>query len=58
MQRLTSHYHQLLGLPSNWKVETVTLSITGKQVECPVCGQAWNIYDHAAEQRRRRACWV
>jgi len=43
MQRLTSHYHQRLALPSNWKVETVTLSITGKQVERPVCGQARNI---------------
>ncbi|NTV66536.1 MAG: ISL3 family transposase [Chlorobaculum sp.] len=64
MQSLTHHYHQLLGLPSNWKVEKINLSMTGKQieirlvyegkqVECPVCGQAGNIYDHTAEQQWR-----
>ena len=33
MQSRTRHYHQSLGLPSNWTVEHVNLSITGKQVE-------------------------
>lgn len=64
MQSLSHHYHQLIGLPSNWKVENVNLSMTGKQVEirlvyegkqvdCPVCGQVGNLYDHTAEQRWR-----
>jgi len=64
MQSLSSHYHQLLGLPSTWSVENVNLSMSGKQVEirlaftgkqseCPICGQSWLIYDHAAEQRWR-----
>jgi transposase len=64
MQSLTHHYHQLLALPPHWKVENVHLSVTGKQVEirllyegkqveCPVCGQTANLYDHAAEQRWR-----
>ncbi|ABL65963.1 transposase, IS204/IS1001/IS1096/IS1165 family protein [Chlorobium phaeobacteroides DSM 266] len=61
---LTSHYHQLLGLPPNWNVENVTLSITGKQIEirlvytdkqaeCPECGQLCKIYDHTSEQQWR-----
>jgi len=64
MQSLTSHYHQLLGLSSNWKVENVHVSMsgkrveirlvcTGKQVACPVCGASCSIYDHATEQRWR-----
>jgi len=32
MQSLTTHYQQLLGLPSTWKVENVDLSMLGKQV--------------------------
>ena len=32
MQSLTTHYQQLLGLPSTWKVEDVDLSMLGKQV--------------------------
>jgi hypothetical protein len=33
MQSLTSHYHQLLGLSSNGKVENVHVSMSGKRVE-------------------------
>ncbi len=50
MQSLTTHYQQLLGLPSTWKVENVDLSMTGlqvvirlvyigKNIECPECGE-------------------
>jgi len=53
LQSLTHYYYQLLGLPSNWKVENVSLSITGKQIECPVCGQTGNIDNHAVEQQWR-----
>ncbi len=61
MQSLTTHYQQLLGLPSTWKVENVDLSMTGlqvvirlvyigKNIECPECGEPCGIYDHAPEQ--------
>ncbi|TNJ34107.1 transposase family protein, partial [Chlorobaculum thiosulfatiphilum] len=53
MQSLTSHYHQLLGLSSNWKVENVHVSMSGKRVACPVCGASCSLYDHATEQRWR-----
>ena len=64
MQSLTTHYQQLLGLPSTWKVEDVDLSMLGKQVvirlvytgkniSCPECGDTCNIYDHAPEQKWR-----
>ena len=64
MQSLTAHYHQLLGLPSNWQVEHVDLSILGKQVtiklvytgqdaKCPECNDFCGIYDHAPEQKWR-----
>ncbi|UWX57095.1 hypothetical protein NY406_07655 [Chlorobaculum sp. MV4-Y] len=54
MQSLTSHYHQLLAPSSNWKVESVHVSMsgkrveirlvcTGKQVACPVCGASWKM---------------
>jgi len=64
MQSLTTHYQQLLGLPSTWKVENVDLSMTGlqvvirlvyigKNIECPECGEPCGIYDHAPEQKWR-----
>jgi len=64
MDSLTSHYQQLLGLPSTWKVENVDLSMPGKRVtiklkhvgqdvKCPECGTSCSIYDHAPEQRWR-----
>ncbi|RDD31197.1 hypothetical protein CR161_11100 [Prosthecochloris sp. ZM] len=64
MQSLTTHYQQLLGLPSTRKVEDVDLSMLGKQVvirlvytgkniSCPECGDTCNIYDHAPEQKWR-----
>jgi len=64
MESLTSHYQQLLGLPSNWKVEHVDLSMQGKRVtvrlkysgqdvHCTECGASCSIYDHAPEQRWR-----
>jgi len=64
MQSLTTHYQQLLGLPSTWRVENVDLSMTGMQVvirlayigknsKCPECGEACGIYDHAPEQKWR-----
>jgi len=54
MQSLTTHYQQLLGLPSNWKVEhvdlsmpgkrvTVKLKYTGQNVQCPECGESCSI---------------
>ncbi len=64
MQSLTTHYQQLLRLPSTWKVEDVNLSMTGMQVvirlvsigkniECPECDETCGIYDHAPEQKWR-----
>lgn len=64
MQSLTAHYQQLLGLPANWQVEQVDLSILGKQVsiklvytgqdsKCPECHDSCGIYDHAPEQKWR-----
>ena len=64
MQSLTTHYQQLLGLPSTWKVENVDLSMLGKQVvinlvytgksiSCPECGETCSIYDQAPEQKWR-----
>lgn len=64
MQNLSTHYQQLLGLASPWKVDHVDLSIpnkqvmvkllyTGKSVRCPECGESCAIYDHAPEQKWR-----
>ena len=64
MESLTSHYQQLLGLPSNWKVDNVDLSLphkrvtiklkyVGQDVTCPECESSCSIYDHAPEQRWR-----
>lgn len=64
MQNLSTHYQQLLGLPSPWKVDHVDLSIpdkqvtvkilyTGKSVQCLECGASFAIYDHAPEQKWR-----
>ena len=62
MQKLTTHYHQLLGLPATWEVEDVNLSITGQRIEvrlrfignevfCSECGLQGTVYDHDSEQR-------
>ena len=64
MQKLTTHYQQLLGLPATWEVEDVNLSITGQRIEvrlrfignevfCSECGLQGTVYDHAPEQRWR-----
>ena len=65
MQSLTTtHYQQLLALPTTWKVEDVLLLLSGKQIEihleyigkkvdCPECGKSSSIYDKAPEQRWR-----
>ena len=64
MQKLTTHYQQLLGLPASWEVEDVNLSLTGQRVEvrlrfignevfCSECGLQGTVYDHAPEQRWR-----
>jgi len=64
MESLISHYQQLLGLPSNWNVDNVDLSLphkrvtiklkyVGQDVTCPECKTSCSIYDHAPEQRWR-----
>lgn len=64
MESLTSHYQQLLGLPSTWNVDNVDLSLphkrvtiklkyVGQDVTCPECESSCSIYDHAPEQRWR-----
>ena len=64
MQKLTTHYQQLLGLPASWAVEDVNLSLTGQRIEvrlrfigdavfCSECGLQGTVYDHAPEQRWR-----
>jgi transposase len=64
MQKLTTHYQQLLGLPVTWEVEDVDLSLTVQRIEvhlrfvgngvlCPQCGLAGKEYDKAPEQRWR-----
>jgi transposase len=61
---ISSHYQQLLGLPSSWKVEHVDLSLgekrvvielrhKDKKVACPVCGEMCSIYDHTGEEKWR-----
>ena len=64
MESLTSHYQQLLSLPSTWNVDnvdlslpqkrvTITLKYIGQDVTCPECESSCSIYDHAPEQRWR-----
>ena len=58
MQKLTTHYQQLLGLPASWEVEDVNLSLTGQRIEvrlrfigdavfCSECGLQGTDSDHA-----------
>jgi transposase len=61
--RNTDFYHQVLGLNDSWKVSDVHLDLEKKKVEvrvefsgkanCPECGKACAIHDHAAERRWR-----
>nr|WP_225739392.1 transposase family protein [Chlorobium phaeovibrioides] len=64
MESLTSHYQQILGLPSTWNVDNVDLSMlhkrvtiklkyVGQDVTCPECKVSCSIYDHAPEQKWR-----
>ena len=64
MEKLTSHYHQLLGLPTTWSVDDVQLSLatpkveirihyTGDEISCPECGTAGTFHDRSPEQRWR-----
>jgi transposase len=62
MQKLTTHYHRLLGLPVTWTVDEVDFSTNGQRIEiharftggavvCPACGLAGKVYDRVPEQR-------
>lgn len=64
MQKITNHYHQLLGLPDTWSVEGVELSLdtpkveirihyTGSGIKCPQCGSLGTVHDRSPEQRWR-----
>ena len=64
MDRLTEHYRLLLGLDKSWEVESVNLSLenqrveirlrhVGGPVECPECGAACGIADHAPQRTWR-----
>jgi transposase len=63
--RDTELYRQLLGLEAPWTVARVELDVKalrvdvhaehveGHQFDCPVCGRALAVYDHAAERSWR-----
>ncbi len=62
MQKLTTHYHRLLGLPTNCLVDALDFSVDSKRIQiyarftggavvCSACGLAGNVYDRAPEQR-------
>jgi len=64
MQYLSSHYQQLLGLPSPWKVDHVDLSIPNKQVtikllyaakrvKCPACGESPYVEPESMTDKQR-----
>jgi transposase len=64
MEKLTTHYQQLLGLPETWWVEDVNFSPTemkvsiyikyvGTSITCPECGAKGTIHDYSPEQRWR-----
>jgi len=63
---LRSHYGMMLGLQRPWRVETVKLDVVGKRLElgldwdregtshdCPECGRACHLHDHAPERQWR-----
>ena len=63
---LRSHYGLMLGLQRPWRVETVKLDVVGKRLElgleweregasqdCPECGRACHLHDHAPERQWR-----
>jgi transposase len=63
---LRAHYGAMLGLKRPWRVETVTLDVVGKRLElgldweregasqeCPECGRACHLHDHAPEREWR-----
>ncbi len=63
MDALEFHYRELLGLDSNWEVDSVDLSTeskrvtidlvyVGKSVCCPSCSASCSMKDHAPER-----CW-
>ena len=64
MDTLRTHYARLLELNDSWEVADVALSVeehrveirlksVGGRVQCPECGQACGIADHAEERRWR-----
>jgi transposase len=64
MDRLSTHYRQLLGLDKDWVVESVDLSTeqkrvviglrhVGRSVVCPECSTACGLKDHAPLRRWR-----
>ena len=65
-EALRSHYGLMLGLQRPWRVETVKLVVVGKRLElgleweregasqdCPECGRACHLHDHAPERQWR-----
>jgi len=64
MEKLTTHYQQLLGLPETWNVEDVNfapaemkvsiyIKYVGKTITCPECGSKGTTHDYSPEQRWR-----
>jgi transposase len=64
MDKLSRHYHQLVGLNSDWSISDVQLDVqnrtlilslefVGTCVVCPECGAACAMKDHAAERSWR-----
>ena len=62
MDTLSRHYHQLVGLNSDWviasvdldvKSRTLALEFVGARVVCPECGAECAKKDHAAERSWR-----
>lgn len=64
MDRLSRHYHQLVGLNEDWVIGDVDLNVAAKkltlqlefvgdQLECPECGTGCSKKDHAPERSWR-----
>lgn len=64
MEDLRGHYHRLLGLGNDWRVDSVDLSLEEKQVliclehvgisaSCPECSATCGLHDHAPVRRWR-----
>ncbi len=64
METLNTHYRDLLVLNKNWSVKDVDfrpadkkvdiiVANNGSSVDCPDCGQACSISDHAPERQWR-----